>query len=124
MLSKICTLAYFAIGKLRSGGKQLLTYSFGFLLIIMELTPVFSGCILRALHDIIIRCIQNPVNHPKCDSKGIRIHNHLVRKRTLNHLLAKLATWLCCVVSGFLYGVIGYMSLPCHVHVLEWIYTL
>ena len=29
------------------------------------------------------------------DSNGIRTHNHLVRKRTLNHL-AKLAKWLSC----------------------------
>ena len=32
------------------------------------------------------------------DSNGIRTHNHLVRKRTLNHL-AKLEKWLSCVVS-------------------------
>ena len=32
------------------------------------------------------------------DSNGIRTHNHLVRKRTLNYL-AKLAKWLSCVVS-------------------------
>ena len=32
-----------------------------------------------------------------------RTHNHLVHKRTLNHL-AKLARWLSCVVSTYLYG--------------------
>ena len=32
-----------------------------------------------------------------------RTHNHLVLKRTLNHLV-KLAKWLICVVSTYLYG--------------------
>ena len=37
------------------------------------------------------------------DCNWIRTHNHLVHKRTLNHL-AKLAKWLSCVVSTYLYG--------------------
>ena len=37
------------------------------------------------------------------DSNGIRTHNHLVCKRTFNRL-AKLAEWLSCVVSSYLYG--------------------
>ena len=37
-----------------------------------------------------------------CDSNGIQTHNHLVRKRTLNHF-AKLVEWLTCVVSTYLY---------------------
>ena len=41
-------------------------------------------------------------------------HNHLVHKRTLNHL-AKLAKWLSCVVSTYLYGAVDCMFLPCHV---------
>ena len=57
------------------------------------------------------------------DSNGIRTHNHLVRKRTLNHL-AKLAKWLSCVVSTFLYGAFDCMLLSCHVRVSEWIHTL
>ena len=39
-----------------------------------------------------------------CDSNSIQTHNHLVRKRTLNHF-AKLAKWLTCVVSTYLYGI-------------------
>ena len=35
------------------------------------------------------------------DSNVIRTHNHLFRKRTLNHL-AKLAKWLSCVVITYL----------------------
>ena len=35
------------------------------------------------------------------DSNGIRTHNQIVRKRTLNYL-AKLAIWLSCVVSTYL----------------------
>ena len=37
------------------------------------------------------------------DSNEIRTHNHLVRKRTLNHL-TMLVKWLSCVVSTYLYG--------------------
>ena len=34
---------------------------------------------------------------------GIRTHNHLVHKWTLNHL-ARLAKWLSCVVRAYLYS--------------------
>ena len=36
------------------------------------------------------------------DCNWTRTHNHLVHKRTLNHL-AKLDKWLSCVVSTYLY---------------------
>ena len=39
-----------------------------------------------------------------CGSSSIQTHNHLVRKRELNHF-AKLAEWLTCVVSTYLYGI-------------------
>ena len=52
-----------------------------------------------------------------------RTHNHLVHKRTLNHL-AKLAKWLSCVMSTYLYGAFDCMFLSCHVRVSEWIHTL
>ena len=42
-----------------------------------------------------------------------RTHNHLVRKRTLNHL-DKLAKWLSRVVGTYLYGVFDCMFLSCH----------
>ena len=54
------------------------------------------------------------------DSNKIRTHNHLVHKRTLNHL-AKAAEWLSCVVSTYLYGAFDCMLLSCHVRVSEWI---
>ena len=44
--------------------------------------------------------------------------NHLVHKRTLNHL-AKLAKWLSCVVSTYMYGAFDCMFLSCHVHALN-----
>ena len=56
------------------------------------------------------------------DINGVRTHNHLVSKRTLNHL-DKLAKWLSCVVSTYLYSAFGCMLLSCHVRVPEWIYT-
>ena len=54
-------------------------------------------------------------------SNGIRIHNHLLSKRTLNHL-TKLAKWLSCVVSTNLYG--AFDCILCQVRVSEWIHTL
>ena len=57
------------------------------------------------------------------DRNGIRTHNHLVRKRSLIHL-AKLAKWLICVVSTYLYGEFEFTLLSCHVRVLESIYIL
>ena len=39
-----------------------------------------------------------------CDINSIQTHNHLARKRTLN-CFAKLAKWLTCVVSTYLYGI-------------------
>ena len=56
-------------------------------------------------------------------SNKIRIHNHLVRKRTLNHF-AKLAKWLSCLVSTYLHGAFDCMLKSCDVRVSEWIYTL
>ena len=57
------------------------------------------------------------------DSNGMWIHNHLARKRTLNHL-AKSAKWLSCGVSTYLFGAFDCILLSCHVRVSEWIYTL
>ena len=37
------------------------------------------------------------------DNNWIRMHNHLVRIRTLNNL-AELVKWSSCVVSSYLYG--------------------
>ena len=57
------------------------------------------------------------------DSNEIRTHNHLVCKRTLNHL-ANLTKWLSCVVSTYLYGAFDCMLLPCHLRFSERIDTL
>ena len=57
------------------------------------------------------------------DCKWSRTHNHLVCKRTLNHL-AKLTKSLSGVVSCCLHGVFDCMFLSYHVRVSEWIYTL
>ena len=43
------------------------------------------------------------------DSKGIRTHNHLFRKQTLNHL-SKLTKWLGCVVRTYLHSAFDCMS--------------
>ena len=40
------------------------------------------------------------------DCNWTRTHNHLVHKQALNHL-AKLAKWLSCIVSTYLYGAFG-----------------
>ena len=54
------------------------------------------------------------------DSNRIRTHNHLVRKRTLNHL-APLAKWLSSVVSTYVYSAFDFMLLSRHARVSEWI---
>ena len=51
------------------------------------------------------------------DSNGIRTHDHLVRKRTLNQF-PKLAM-MSYVVSVHLYGAFDCMLLSCHVRVSE-----
>ena len=56
------------------------------------------------------------------DGNRVWTCNHLVCKQTLNHL-AKLAKWLSCVQSTYLYGTFDFM-LSCHVQVLEWIFAL
>ena len=48
------------------------------------------------------------------DRNVIPTHNHLIPKRTLNHL-AKLAKWLSCVVISYLYGAFVCMLLSCHI---------
>ena len=44
------------------------------------------------------------------DCNMIRIHNHLVRKWTLNYLV-KLTKWLSCILSTNLYGELDSISL-------------
>ena len=56
------------------------------------------------------------------DSNRTQTQNHLVHKRTLNHF-AKLAKWLSCVVSTYLYGAFGCVFLSSHIHISEWIHT-
>ena len=50
-------------------------------------------------------------------------HNHLVHNQSLNHLV-KLAKWLSCVVSTYLYGAFDCMFLSCNVRVSERINAL
>ena len=57
------------------------------------------------------------------ECNGTWTHNHLVPKWTLNHL-AKLAKWLSCVVSTYLYDAFDCMFLSYHVHISEWTHTL
>ena len=50
------------------------------------------------------------------DCNWTRTHNHLLYKRTLKYL-AKLAKWLSCVVSTYLYGAFDCMFLSCDVRI-------
>ena len=55
-----------------------------------------------------------------CDSSGIQTHNHLVPKRTLNYF-AKLAKWLTCFVSTYLYGIhLNFRYRACLEEVVFW----
>ena len=51
-------------------------------------------------------------------SNRIRTQNPLIHKWKLYHL-AKMAKWLSCAVSTYLYVAFDCMLLSCHVHVLE-----
>ena len=55
---------------------------------------------------------------------GTRTHNHLVCKRTFNHL-AKMAKWLSLwdIVTNYLYGAFEPMLLSYHARASEWIHT-
>ena len=55
-------------------------------------------------------------------SNGIKTHNHLVCKRTLNYL-AILVKWLSCVVNAYLCGEFDCILLLCPVRISDWIYT-
>ena len=57
------------------------------------------------------------------DCNWTQTHNHFARKQAISHL-AKLAKWLYCVVSIYLYGTFGFMFLSYHVRVPEWIHSL
>ena len=52
------------------------------------------------------------------DGNWIRIHNHLVRKSTVDHLV-KLVKWLSCVLSTYLYCTFDCRILLCYKHVSE-----
>ena len=56
-------------------------------------------------------------------SSGIRTHNNLVGKRTLNDLAKLVFKWLSCIVSTYIYGELDCMLLSCDARVSEWIYT-
>ena len=56
---------------------------------------------INKLHEKSLTFVDNDRHLSDCN--GTRTHNHLVRKRTLNHL-AKLAKWVRCVVSTYLNG--------------------
>ena len=56
------------------------------------------------------------------DCNGTRTHNHLVHKRTFNHL-SQLAKWLSCLVSTYLYGAFDCLFLSCYGRVSEWNHT-
>ena len=78
--------------------------------------------------DIWISRLEMSISHrTMTDSNGdcnrTWTHNHLVRKQTLNYL-AKLAKWLSCVVSTYVYSAFDCMFLSCHARISEWIYTL
>ena len=83
----------------------------------------------RNLHSIVCLNVKEPLAGSRrhmwslSDSNGIRTHNYVVRKRTLNHLV-KLAKWLSCVVSAYLYGAFDCMFLTFHVRVSEWIHRV
>ena len=64
----------------------------------------------------ICACYCKQIKTSLSDWNWPRTHNHLVYKRTINHL-AKGAKWLSCVVSTYLYGAFDCILLSFHVRV-------
>ena len=76
-----------------------------------------GGLLLISIHCAYWNCFQRELTS-YCGSSWTRTQNHLVHKRTLNHL-AKLANLMRCVVSTYMYGAFGCMLLACRVRVPE-----
>ena len=82
-----------------------------------------------SLHSIVRLNVKEPLPRDRrhiwslSDNNVIRTQNHLVCKLTLNHL-TKLAKWLSCVISTYLYSAFDCMLSSCRVRVSEWTYTL
>ena len=53
-------------------------------------------------------CSKQAPNLKICDCDGTWTHKHLVCNETFNHL-AKLAKWMSCVVSTYLYGKLNWI---------------
>ena len=78
-------------------------------------------CISRNVKELIARKRRNIWSLSDCN--GTRTQNHLVQKRTLNHL-PKLTKWFSWIFTTSLYGVFHWLFLLCHVRVSQWLYTL
>ena len=57
------------------------------------------------------------------DCNEIRTHNQLIRRPILSSL-AKIAKWLSCVVSYYLYDALDWMFLSRHACISEWIHSI
>ena len=68
-------------------------------------------------------CSKHARNLKVKDCNCTPTQNHLVLKRTLNHLV-KLGKGLNCVLRTYLYGAFDCMLFSCHVPVSEWLHTL
>ena len=70
------------------------------------------------LHPVVCLNVKELLTWSRChiwslsDSNVIWTHNHLVCNQTPNHL-ARLARWLGCVASTYLYGAFDCFLLPC-----------
>ena len=88
--------------------------------------PVFS-CILteygeiRSISPYSVRMLDNMYQNNS--EYGHFLRSDWVCQKTLNHL-DKLAKWLSCVVSAYLYGSYDCMLLSCHTCILEWIHAV
>ena len=87
------------------------------------------GCVILSCHILILEWIHtlqlpdyqeiacsNKARYRNCN--GIGTYDHLACKRTINHL-SKLAKWLSCVVSIYMYDAFDSVFSSCHIRILD-----
>ena len=87
------------------------------------------ACISECIHNLYLAECKELLGSNRIDIWNLsdwnktQIHNHLLLKKTLNHL-AKITKWLSWIVSKYLYGAFECMSLSFHGCISEWINNL
>ena len=84
--------------------KKAVVFNYKIMFYVLERNVFFAAFKIAQFYRFLKFTIQSyKLSFSLSDCNGTRTYIHLIRKRTLNHL-AKLAKWLYCIVSTYLYG--------------------